>query len=57
VSCSDRKKFEEFRRRNEANLALDNEGRLSFLATSEWSVNYTMEEYPEISFHKTREYN
>jgi peptide chain release factor 3 len=57
VSCEDRKKFEEFQERNEANLALDNEGHLSFLAMSEWSLAHTMELFPEISFHKTREYN
>jgi peptide chain release factor 3 len=57
VSCDDRKKLEEFRERNESNLALDNEGHLSFLATNEWSLAHTMELFPEISFHKTREYN
>jgi peptide chain release factor 3 len=57
VSCEDRKKLEEFQERNEANLALDSEGRLSFLAMNEWSLAHTMELFPEISFHKTREYN
>jgi peptide chain release factor 3 len=57
VSCDDRGKLEEFQERNEANLALDNEGHLSFLATNEWSLDYTMEQFPEISFHKTREHN
>jgi len=57
VSCEDRRKLDEFRERNEAHLALDNEGHLSFLATSEWSLAHTMEMFPEISFHKTREYN
>jgi peptide chain release factor 3 len=57
VSCDDRGKLEEFQERNEANLALDNEGHLSFLAANEWSLDYTMEQFPEISFHKTREHN
>jgi peptide chain release factor 3 len=57
VSCEDRKKLEAFRERNEANLALDNEDHLSFLARNEWVVEDTMKQFPEVSFHKTREFN
>jgi peptide chain release factor 3 len=56
VSCDDRKKLEAFKDKNEADLAVDAEGHLSFLATSEWTLSYTMEHFPDIVFHKTREY-
>lgn len=57
VSCSDRKKFEEFKRKNQSNLALDAEGHLAFLASSDWKLSRTMELFPDIIFYKTREYN
>jgi len=57
ISCDDRKKLEEFKDKNEANLALDAEGHLSFLAASEWRLSHTMELFPDILFHKTREYS
>jgi peptide chain release factor 3 len=57
VSCDDRKKLEEFKDKTEANLALDAEGHLSFLAASEWRLAHTMELFPDILFHKTREYS
>ncbi|MBC8318730.1 MAG: peptide chain release factor 3 [Desulfobulbaceae bacterium] len=57
ISCDDRKKMDSFKGKNQANLALDGEGHLSFLASSEWRLSNTMERYPDIVFHKTREYN
>ncbi len=57
ISCDDRKKLEEFKNKHEANLALDAEGHLSFLAASEWRLSHTMELFPDILFHKTREYS
>ena len=57
ISCEDRKTLETFKGKNQANLALDAEGHLSFLASSEWRLSNTIERYPDISFHKTREYN
>ena len=56
ISCDDRKKLEEFKVKNKVNLALDAEGHLSFLAASEWRLSHTMELFPDIVFHKTREY-
>jgi len=49
------KKLAEFKRLFEANLALDADGFLAYLAPSAWKLNYTMEQWPEISFLKTRE--
>ena len=57
ISCDDRKKLDEFTRQKQANLALDGEGHLSFLADSEWRLARTMELFPDIIFHKTREYS
>lgn len=55
VGCDDSKKLAEFEKRNMANLAKDAEGGLSYLTTSEWQLNYCMEQWPDIQFHKTRE--
>ncbi|HID97107.1 MAG TPA: peptide chain release factor 3 [Thermodesulfobacteriaceae bacterium] len=55
ISCDDPKKMEEFKRRKQANLAVDSEGRLSFLDVNEWRLSRTMELFPDINFHKTRE--
>ena len=57
ISCDDRKKLDAFQNKNQANVALDAEGHLAFLATSDWRLSYTMEQNPEIVFHKTREHS
>jgi len=55
VDCKDRKKLLEFEKNNQANLARDAEGSLSFLTTSEWQLGFSMEAWPDIEFVKTRE--
>jgi len=57
ISCNDRKKMAEFEKKYHSNIAHDAEGCLSFLTTSEWQLNYCMENWPEVSFYKTREAN
>ncbi|MCK9297231.1 MAG: peptide chain release factor 3, partial [Desulfobulbaceae bacterium] len=57
ISCDDRKKLDEFKQKKQSNLALDGEGHLAFLAPSEWNLSRTMELFPDIVFHKTREYS
>ena len=42
-------------KQNQAHLAMDSEGNLSFLAPSEWRLGYVMEQWPDIDFEKTRE--
>ena len=54
---NDRKKLDEFKNKNQADLAVDAEGHLAFLAINEWWLERTMDNFPEISFEKTREYN
>lgn len=56
VECSDVKKLEEFKRKNESNLALDGGDNLSYIAPTMVNLNLTRERYPEIEFHKTREH-
>jgi peptide chain release factor 3 len=55
VGCDDSKKLAAFEKGNMANLAKDAEGSLSYLTTSEWQLNYCMEQWPDIQFYKTRE--
>lgn len=57
VECRDKKKLEQFERENKNNLALDAEGHLTYLARSEWSLEYEMKQWPEISFLNTREHD
>ncbi len=57
VECPDAKKMAEFERRNIGSLARDAEGCLAYLTTSEWQLNYCMEQWPDIQFFKTRDIN
>ena len=55
VGCTDKKKLTEFERANQLALAKDAEGFLTYLAESEWMLNFFMEKWPNIEFTKTRE--
>jgi peptide chain release factor 3 len=55
VHSTDKKKMAEFERANQAALALDSEGFLTYMAENEWMLKYFMEKWPDIEFHKTRE--
>ncbi len=55
VSCDDKKMLADFEKKNQDALAMDSEGFLTFLAQSEWMLNFHMEKWPEIEFLKTRE--
>ncbi|RJT44869.1 peptide chain release factor 3 [Rahnella woolbedingensis] len=56
VECSDMKKFEEFKRKNETNLALDGGDNLAYIAPTMVNLNLASERYPEVKFRKTREH-
>ncbi len=56
VECSDVKKFDEFQRKNEINLALDGGDNLTYIAPTMVNLNITRERYPEVEFRKTREH-
>jgi peptide chain release factor 3 len=55
VGCGDPKRLAEFEKSNMANLSRDAEGSLTYLTTSQWQLNYCMEQWPDIEFFKTRE--
>ena len=55
VSCADEKILADFRRKNEANLALDGGSHLTYLAPSAINMSLTEERWPDIQFRATRE--
>ncbi|KAF0221328.1 MAG: peptide chain release factor [Geobacteraceae bacterium] len=52
----DRKKLEEFEKKEAMHLYRDGEGNLAYLAGSAWRLENTMENWKEIEFHATREH-
>ncbi|MFC6276699.1 peptide chain release factor 3 [Psittacicella hinzii] len=56
VDCADPKKFDEFKRRCEGNLALDGADNLTYIAPNMVNLNLTQEKYPEVRFFSTREH-
>lgn len=56
VGCEDAKKLDEFRIKASANLALDAAGELTYLAPSRINLDLTIERWPDIVFHATREH-
>ena len=57
IDGDDKKRLAEFEKKCQANLALDADGHLAYLAASEWRLGFIMEEWPDIAFRKTREHN
>ncbi|WP_080805614.1 peptide chain release factor 3 [Desulfamplus magnetovallimortis] len=57
ITCENEAKLKEFIRKNEASIAIDSEGWITFLTTSEYQLGFAIEAWPDIKFHKTREYN
>lgn len=55
VRAEDSKAMEVFEKKNQAALARDSEGFLTYLAQNQWMLNYFMEKWPDIIFDKTRE--
>jgi peptide chain release factor 3 len=55
IRCDDKKMLAAFEKAQQSNLFRDAEGDLTYLAESEWQINYTAEKWPEIHFHKIRE--
>jgi peptide chain release factor 3 len=56
VEGNDVKKFEEFKRKNEVQLALDGGDNLTYIAPTMVNLNITQERYPDVTFRKTREH-
>jgi peptide chain release factor 3 len=57
VECGDRKMLRDFEKALQTHLARDAGGYLTYMAPSEWRLNHTMKEWPEMVFLKTREHN
>lgn len=56
VACEDDKRLEEFKQKVMPNLALDGGEHLTYLAPSMVNLNLTIERWPDIDFHATREH-
>lgn len=56
VACDDDKMFADFRKKNEANLAVDAGGGLAYLAPTNVNLRLTEERWPDVSFFDTREH-
>ena len=56
VECSDEKKFSEFQRKCNDNLAIDGGGHLTYLAPTRVNLSLSEERYPDVSFRATREH-
>ncbi len=56
VTCDDEKRLQEFRQKAMPNLALDGGEHLTYLAPTRVNLNLTIERWPDIEFHSTREH-
>jgi len=56
VTAANEQKLEEFRAKAYDNLAVDHSGALVYLAPSRVNLQLTMERWPDITFHETREH-
>ena len=56
IRCEDAKMLADFKARNEANLALDGGGYLTYLASSRANLQLAEERWPEVTFAHTREH-
>jgi peptide chain release factor 3 len=56
VDSTDARKLEEFRARAHDHLATDHGGALVYLAPSRVNLELTLERWPDIAFHETREH-
>jgi len=57
VEAGDKKLLEDFERKNQNNLAHDAAGLLTYLAPNEWRLKFVMNDWPGITFLKTREHS
>lgn len=55
IKADDKKIIDEFEKKYGYNLAKDSEGHLAFITTSEWQLKFVMDDWPKITFMKTRE--
>ncbi len=56
VTADDPKKIDDFRRKAQANLALDGGDNLTYIAPTMVNLSITQERHPDVVFHHTREH-
>jgi len=56
VTCDDPKRLADFQKKLSDNLSLDGGGDLAYLAPTRVNLNLTIERWPEVEFHSTREH-
>ncbi len=56
ITCDDRRELDKFKAANQAGLYMDAESCLTYLAQSQWHLNFVIEQWPNIQFHKTRDH-
>ena len=56
ITCNDAKKLDEFRKKADANLAIDAGDNLTYIAPTRVNLELTMERWPDIEFHATCEH-
>lgn len=56
VACEDKKSLKKFEQDNCGHLAYDAEEHLTFLVPNEWHLERCREQWPDITFNKTREH-
>jgi peptide chain release factor 3 len=56
VTGDNQQKLNEFRNKAGENLALDSGGSLTYLAPTRVNLDLTIERWPDIEFHATREH-
>jgi peptide chain release factor 3 len=57
IECADPRKLDEFQARAHENLALDHSGAAVYLAPTRVNLTLTLERWPDIRFHETREHH
>lgn len=53
----EKKDLEEFEKREKMNLYIDGEGKLTYMAGSQWRLDNTIENWPSLVFHATSEHS
>ena len=56
IECDDHKMLEDFKRKNNENIAIDGGGHLTYLAPTRVNLSLAQERWPDVRFRNTREH-
>ncbi|MCL6269913.1 peptide chain release factor 3 [Sansalvadorimonas sp. 2012CJ34-2] len=56
IECDDPKMLDDFKRKNQENLAIDGGGHLTYLAPTRVNLSLAQERWPDVAFRNTREH-